>query len=685
SLGFSCDPGSLEQSADGTVVLAARLGGGRSVFRRTAANPRWIVRSEYVLPEWALALFRTLERGQHVVLSGCLDDVHLMDGVYRSATEVVEELALGLGFEIVGRYDQADGLQIQPECQEAYSRAAPWRESARPAQNSSTPGTIAETPAQLSGASLRERRLNQVRSVIGSSADPDVRDPDEAVGVMRRLLSSPEIKSLIIVDFADLMLDTPPIESAMRRQLTLRKAMRQGGHWRQDGSLDTNGNVLVLLADNASRLPPWLRSSGPLVTTLQVTAPDMSERRAILAQELPSFYGASALPGEQRANVIESLAALSEGLSGREVRSLSSTSRAVNVSPTEAKQLLSVHRLKAQKNPWEDLDSNRVVQAQRKLEARVLGQPRAVQAVVDMLKTSLSGFEFASPSSRKSSRPRGVFFFVGPTGVGKTELAKGIADLLFDDEGRMLRLDMSEYNQAHSAERLVGSPPGYVGHEAGGVLTNWGFEHPFSVVLFDEVEKAHPSTFDKFLQLIDEGRLSDGRGRTADFSQSILVFTSNHGSQELLTRLQHEHVWPAPTEVEKLFRDAAQKKFSMELGRPELYARFGNGIVPFDLIRPEVASGICRKFLDGLAASALERRKAILQFPDDSVVEMVKMILMRDPRQLELGARAISNPILEEAVRIPLARWWIDNEVADGSTVAITASAKTLEVNFSLL
>ena len=168
-------------------------------------------------------------------------------------------------------------------------------------------------------------------------------------------------------------------------------------------------------------------------------------------------------------------------------------------------------------------ETAKLLRMEDELGKRVIGQKKAVQAVSDAVRRSRAGVS-------DPNRPTGSFMFLGPTGVGKTELAKALADFLFDDERAMVRIDMSEYGEKHSVARLVGAPPGYVGYEAGGQLTESVRRRPYTVVLFDEVEKAHPDVFDVLLQVLDEGRLTDGQGRTVDFRNTILILTSNLGS-----------------------------------------------------------------------------------------------------------------------------------------------------------
>ena len=169
-------------------------------------------------------------------------------------------------------------------------------------------------------------------------------------------------------------------------------------------------------------------------------------------------------------------------------------------------------------------ETGKLLRMEDELGQRLVGQARAVQAVSDAVRRSRAGV--ADPD-----RPTGSFLFLGPTGVGKTELAKALAEFLFDDERAMIRIDMSEYCEKHSVARLVGAPPGYVGYEEGGQLTEAVRRRPYCVVLLDEVEKAHPEVFDILLQVLDDGRLTDGQGRTVDFRNTILILTSNLGSQ----------------------------------------------------------------------------------------------------------------------------------------------------------
>ncbi|GGU78178.1 chaperone protein ClpB [Streptomyces litmocidini] len=290
-------------------------------------------------------------------------------------------------------------------------------------------------------------------------------------------------------------------------------------------------------------------------------------------------------------------------------------------------------------------ETQKLLRMEAELGKRLIGQSEAVQAVSDAVRRTRAGI--ADPD-----RPTGSFLFLGPTGVGKTELAKALADFLFDDERAMVRIDMSEYGEKHSVARLVGAPPGYVGYEEGGQLTEAVRRRPYSVVLLDEVEKAHPEVFDVLLQVLDDGRLTDGQGRTVDFRNTILILTSNLGSQYL---------------VEPLTSEEVKKEQVLEVVRasfkPEFLNRLDDLVVFSALDRTELGR-IAQLQIDRLAKRLADRRLAL-----DVTPEALEW-LAEEGNDPAYGARPLRR-LIQTAIGDRLAKEILAGEVVDGDTVRV--------------
>ncbi len=283
-------------------------------------------------------------------------------------------------------------------------------------------------------------------------------------------------------------------------------------------------------------------------------------------------------------------------------------------------------------------ETAKLLRMEDELRKRVVGQDVAVQAVSDAVRRARAGV--ADPN-----RPTGSFLFLGPTGVGKTELAKALADFLFDDERAMVRIDMSEYSEKHSVARLVGAPPGYVGYEAGGQLTEAVRRRPYTVVLFDEVEKAHPDVFDTLLQVLDDGRLTDGQGRTVDFRNTILILTSNLGAGG-----DREHIMAA---VRAAFK-------------PEFINRLDD-VVIFDPLSEEQLEKIVDIQLDQFADRMSARR---LTLDVSNTARFWLAVRGYDP---QYGARPLRR-LIQQAVGDQLAKKLLAGEIKDGDTVHVGVS-----------
>jgi ATP-dependent Clp protease ATP-binding subunit ClpB len=300
-------------------------------------------------------------------------------------------------------------------------------------------------------------------------------------------------------------------------------------------------------------------------------------------------------------------------------------------------------------------ETEKLLHLESELSRRIVGQKPAVQAVSDAVRRSRAGI--ADPA-----RPTGSFLFLGPTGVGKTELAKALAEFLFDDEKAMIRIDMSEYGERHSVARLLGAPPGYIGFEQGGQLTEAVRRRPYSVVLMDEVEKAHPDVFDVLLQVLDDGRLTDGQGRTVDFRNTILILTSNLGSQFLV---DPELSWEQKQEaVTTMVRQAFKPEFVNRL----------DDIVIFSPLSEEDLGQIVELYVDRLQRRLAERRL------DLAVTPNARAWLAERGYDPIYGARPLRR-LMQHEIDDKLATALLAGEIRDGDTVRVDLKGDELTVS----
>jgi ATP-dependent Clp protease ATP-binding subunit ClpB len=290
-------------------------------------------------------------------------------------------------------------------------------------------------------------------------------------------------------------------------------------------------------------------------------------------------------------------------------------------------------------------ETAKLLEMESVLGERLIGQEQAVRAVSDAVRRSRAGIS-------DPNRPTGSFLFLGPTGVGKTELARALADFLFDDDRAIVRIDMSEYSEKHSVARLVGAPPGYVGYEEGGQLTEAVRRRPYSVVLLDEVEKAHPEVFDILLQVLDDGRLTDGQGRTVDFRNTLLILTSNLGSHFLVDPLLD------PEEKRESVMTAVRSSF-----KPEFLNRLDE-IVLFDALTKDDLTHIVELQL-GLLEKRLAARRISIE-----VTDAAKEWLADTGYDPAYGARPLRR-LIQTAIGDPLARKLIAGEINDGDSVTV--------------
>lgn len=304
-------------------------------------------------------------------------------------------------------------------------------------------------------------------------------------------------------------------------------------------------------------------------------------------------------------------------------------------------------------------ERQRLSSAEDILHKRVVGQNHAIKSILDAVFESRSGLN-------KKGQPIGSFFFLGPTGTGKTELAKSLAEFLFNDDTSILRFDMSEYKEEHSVALLYGAPPGYVGYEEGGLLVNQIRQHPYSVVLFDEIEKAHRSVFDLFLQILDEGKLHDRLGRVGDFSNALIIFTSNIGSDYIFKSFGEGHV---PTHDQML--EVMQGQF-----RPEFLARLTE-IVPFSPITPEMIDRIFDIHIQNLLKMLREQNISL------TIDESARKYVTKVGFNAHYGARPILG-IIRKEIRRPLSKLIISGDINSGDRVTMKYNEETKEIAWDI-
>lgn len=292
----------------------------------------------------------------------------------------------------------------------------------------------------------------------------------------------------------------------------------------------------------------------------------------------------------------------------------------------------------------------RLLKMEDEIRNRVVGQDEAVEAICNAVRRNRAGL--GDPN-----RPIGVFLFLGPTGVGKTELAKALAEFLFNDPAGMVRIDMSEFMEQHSVARLIGAPPGYVGYEEGGRLTEAVRRKPYSVILLDEIEKAHRDVFNVLLQVFDDGRLTDGKGRTVDFKNTVIIMTSNFASQQILQMSQQQG---ADWEIEAHVKEALKQSF-----KPEFLNRIDETII-FHTLTQDNLSKIVDIQLRNLIAR-LKDRHLTVEFTDRARKQLIDEGY--DP---SFGARPLKR-VIQQRLENPLAHELLAGKFAEGDTIRVDA------------
>lgn len=508
----------------------------------------------------------------------------------------------------------------------------------------------------------------------------------EAVSILRKAIRNKNKSVCIIMNLASRYITSPTriqeAEQYLFSELLLASKIVQ--------EVNRLRNMFLLVCDKANDIPSWLYLNNVNSKNIFIPKPDKTIRKMLFEKNFTDILDNA----ENRDLELRRLVDYTDGFALSEIENIYKimTDEDNPINDIERATFFYKHGIKD--NPWADPElTERLPYIKTEITKRVKGQEKCIDQAIDIIYRSILGLSGLQHSSSKS-KPRGILFLSGPTGTGKTELVKSMAEWLFGVEDACIRFDMSEFQQAHSDQRLLGAPPGYIGYEEGGQLTNAVKEKPFTILLFDEIEKAHPSILDKFLQILEDGRMTDGKGETVYFSDCLIVFTSNLGiyKRDPMTGESVLDV-PKPT-IDDLqdegyyfkYRDKIidniRSFFTNNLGRPEILNRIGENFIVFEYISNDVAKEIANMQINKIVNN-LKKQNNITLIIDDCAMEELYLMIYDN---LDFGGRGVGN-VIEKYLINPLSRIISLEEIKNGqiiNNINIKSISKSKGMEYSI-
>lgn len=602
-------------------------------------------------------LIREAKTKKGIILYGNTRDEFFSDGKYVLLPQYLDRSLKENGFEVVGTWDRVYGLSFEEPGEKA---------------------TFARWYATVSCESI-DNEGDTYDIGAGSARHNEIdlsvfRGFDQCISALGAVLESADRPCAFILDWSDFQFGTvqTPLAPEDRQYLELLGKLLTGrnGTGTPGRILSKPPAVVILITANLGSIPPALYRPEARIKLYSLASPEKSTRVRFFEAHLEDL-NIGRHPDRTRAEVIDLLADMSDGMKTVDLIQMVKLAREERGLTPE--KLFNLYRFGERRSPWEDLSDEKLRNVEDTLKRRVIGQEHAVRHVATTIIKAAVGFSGIQHSA-KMCKPKGVLFFVGPTGVGKTELAKATAEFLFGDESACIRFDMSEYSHEESDQRLIGAPPGYVGFEEGGQLINAVLERPFSVLLFDEIEKAHPRILDKFLQILEDGRLTDGKGVTAYFSESVIIFTSNIGASEV------DQKEKSSDEIEAEYRSKVKEHFNSILKRPELLNRIGDNIIVFHSVdNPQLRSEIIKRKLAPLKDLIKDRYGVNLIISDELYPVFEKRA------EKSHGGRGLLNAVERDLIN-PLSIYIFRNKqfLKVGRAIFVTYNSETTDLDFDI-